>query len=87
MNDESLAKYNLHIELGMEKSVNKDQIAESSVNKLHAELKRLQPFGGKITETVLPQAVNNMNSRVRKNELSASKAWTKRSMSSGEPIR
>ena len=86
VNDRSLAKYNLSIELGDEKNINKNPVAESSVKELHAELKRLQPLGGKVSEAVLAQAINSMNSRVRQNKLSASEAWTKRCMNSGEPL-
>ena len=85
-NDGSLQKFNLRVELGEAKNVNKNPIAESAVKELHAELVRLQPRGGKITDTTLAQAVSGMNNIIRQNKLSAREAWTKRDMHTGEEL-
>ena len=84
--DGMLEKHNLHIELGDEKNVNKNPIAEATIRELHLELKKLQPLGGRITGTTLARAISNMNSLIRHHQLSASEMWTKRSMSTGKPI-
>ena len=86
VNDKLLAKYNMSIELGEPKNKNKNPIAESGIKELHAEFKRIQPLGGKVSDSTLAQAVNNMNSRIRQNKLSASEAWTKRCMTTCEPL-
>lgn len=85
-NDGSLQKFNLRIELGEAKNPNKNPIAESAVKELHAELVRLQPRGGKITDTTLAQAVSGMNNIIRQNKLSSREAWTKRDMHTGEEL-
>ena len=84
--DELLQKYNLQIQLGDEKNINKNPIAESSIQELHHELKKLQPGGGKITETTLSQALSNMNGLIRNQKYSALEAWTKRNMKTGDQI-
>ena len=61
-------------------------MAESAIGELDAELRRLQPLGGKITETTLARAIGNMNNLIRHSKLTASEAWTKRDRSSGEEL-
>ena len=85
-NDKSLNKFNLEIELGEAKNINKNPIAESAIREFHAEMVRLQPHGGKITETTLARAIGNMNNIIRQNKLSSREAWTKREMSSGDEL-
>ena len=84
LNDRSLEESNLQIELGDPK--NKNPIAESAIQELHSELCRLQPRGGKITETTLAQAISGMNSLIRHSKLSATEVWTKRDMSTGDTL-
>lgn len=85
-NNKSLEKFNLTVELGDEKNINKNPVAESSIQELHLELKKLQPLGGKVTETTLARALSSMNSLVRGSNYSASEAWTKRDMKTGNPL-
>ena len=86
VNDKALSMVNLTIELGEAKFTNKNAIAESAARELHAELIRLQPLGGKISETILAQAISRMNSKIRHSKLSAHEAWTKRDMMSGAQL-
>ena len=86
LNDRSLDKYNVQVELGEPKNINKNPIAESAIRELHSELLRLQPHGGKISETTLAQAICNINSLVRHHKLSATEAWTKRDKLTGDPL-
>ena len=86
VNDKLLFKSNLTIELGEAKNKNKNPIAEKAVQELHAEIVRLQPLGGKITATLLAQAISNLNSRIRGNSLSACEAWTQRDMTTGNQL-
>ena len=85
-NNDALSKYNLKIQLGDEKNINKNPVAESAVQELHSELKKIQPAGGKITETTLSQALSNMNSLIRNKRYSSLEAWTKRNMKTGDEI-
>ena len=87
LNNKMLEKYNLGIELGEPKNINKNPVAESSVRELHSELLRLQPLGGKISETTLAQAICSMNSKIRHHKLSAAEAWTKCDMSTGVQLK
>ena len=85
-NDETLRRYNIKLELGEPKNINKNPIAESAIGELDSELRRLQPLGGKITETTLARAIGNMNNLIRHNKLTAAEAWTKRDRASGDQI-
>lgn len=87
LNDDRLKSHNMSVELGDEKNINKNPIAEKAIEELRAELVRLQPLGGKITPLMLSHAVSNMNSRIRHNKLSAYEIWTRREMSTGEALK
>ena len=87
VSDKFLPRYNLSIELGEPKNINKNPIAEKGIEELRAEIVRLQPTGGKITPTILAQAVANLNSRIRQSKLSAREVWTQRDMTTGIQIQ
>ena len=87
LNDEMLKKFNIEIELGEPKNINKNPVAESAIQELHSALVRIQPLGGKITESVLAIAINQMNDLVRHHKLSSREAWTKRDMSTGQELQ
>ena len=86
INDETLKRFQIEIELGEAKNPNKNPIAESAIKELHLELLRLKPQGGQITETILGQALSRMNDLIRHHKLSAREAWTKREMSTGKEL-
>lgn len=86
VNDKYLMQQNLSIELGEPKNKNKNPIAERAVEELHAEIVRLKPLGGRITATVLAQAVSNLNNKVRQSNLTAREVWTQRDMISGTQL-
>ena len=86
INDKELSKFNLHVEIGEPKNINHNPIAENSIRELHSELIRLQPYGGKISETILAQAICAMNNKIRHNKITAAEAWTKRDRSSGDQL-
>ena len=86
VHDQSLQAMNLQIELGDEKNPNKNPVAESAVKDVRAELIRLQPHGGKVSQSTLSHAILNLNSRVRHNNLSAFEIWTQREMISGNKL-
>ena len=84
--DKSLERFNLQIELGECKNINHNPVAESTIRETQAELIRLQPLGGKVSETTLAQAISNMNNKIRHHKLTATEAWTKRDRSSGNQL-
>ena len=86
LNDDYLKSCNMSIELGDEKNINKNPIAEKAIEELRVELVRMQPLGGKISPSILSRAVSNMNSRIRHNKLSAYEVWTRREMSTGNAL-
>ena len=86
LNDSTLKKYNLQLELGDPKNINKNPVIESAIEEFHGIVKREQPHGGKLNSTKLAQVISKMNSTVRHNKLSAAEAWTKRNMSTGVQI-
>ena len=86
INDKVLQTHGLSVEVGEAKNVNKNPEAEKGIEELHAEITRLQPLGGKISDTTLAVAVSTLNSRIRFNHLSASEMWTQREMMSGKQL-
>ena len=86
LNDKTLERFSINMELGMEKNINKNPRAERSIRELHAELNRLQPEGGPVTEPTLALAICNINSRLRSGGLSAREIYTQRDQYTGEQI-
>ena len=86
VNDSQLSNINLSIDLGEAKNMNKNAVAERGIEEFHAEILRLQPMGGKISQRVLAQSISNINGRIRNNKLSAAEVWTQRDMSTGERL-
>lgn len=84
--DATLKENSITVELGREKNVNKNPIAERCIRDLHAELNRIQPASGVISDTVLAVAISNINGRIRSGGLSAREIWTQRDQYTGEPI-
>ena len=81
-----LEKLGICLQIGSEKNRNKNAIADRAISELHAEINRIDPSGGPITEVTLAKAVCNMNDRVRNNGLSAREVWTKRDAFSGKQL-
>lgn len=86
VNDKLLTEFNLKLELGEPKNVNKNPIAENCIKELHGELNRLQPHGGKISNSILAQACSNINSKIRRSKLSAFEMFTTRDMMTGDQL-
>lgn len=81
-----LEKLGIQLEMGSEKNKNKNAIADRAISELHAEINRIDPNGGEITEVTLAKAVCNLNDRVRNNALSAREIWTKRDQFTGKQL-
>ena len=87
VNDKLLLSHKLVLELGEAKNINKNPIAEKCIEELHAELVRVQPLGGKISDATLASAVSTLNSRIRFHHLSATEIWTQRDMMTGGQLK
>ena len=77
-NDTILRKHNLSIECGRTKNPNKNPIGEKAVQELEEEILRKEPHGGSVSPFTLAIVINNLNSRIRSNGLSAREMWTQR---------
>lgn len=84
--DKVLSRLGISLEIGDEKNVNKNPIAEHAISELHGQLLRLQPSGGPSSISTLAQATSNMNSCLRESGLSATEIWTQRDQYSGEQL-
>ena len=84
--DTMLQKYSIEIEVGMIKNINKNPVAERAVEELGMEILRVQPEGSAISELTLAIATTNMNSRIRREGLSARELWTQRDQITAEQL-
>ena len=66
------------IELGRTKNVNKNLVADRAVQEVEAEILRSTGQNGPITSSTLNDAVNNLNSRIRTDGLSAREIFYQR---------
>ena len=84
--DTHLTSIGITLELGEPKNINRNPVAEKSISELEAEISRIQPSGGKITDLTLAMSVANMNSRIRGSGHTALEMWTRRDMHTREPL-
>ena len=77
---------NVVVEIGDAKNINRNPIAERSIEEFHEELCKLKPEGGKISNTDLSMILSSINSRVRQSGFSAIEMWTQRDMLSGDKL-
>ena len=84
--DRSLLAKNITIELGHEKNVNKNPVAEVSLSELHNILARRYPEQRGIAETELVMSVNELNSKLRDKNLSAKELWARRCQFTGKKV-
>ena len=76
--DPELTKYNIDLEIGHPKNINKNPVAERAIQELGMEILHLEPEGGPITPLTLAQATASLNARIRHGGLSAREIWTQR---------
>ena len=84
--DTHLTSIGITLELGEPKNINRNPVAEKCISELEAEISRIQPSGGKITDLTLAMSVANMNSRIRGSGHTALEMWTRRDMHTREPL-
>ena len=86
VNDKSLLSHGITLEVGRVKNANKNPVAERTVEELGMELLHLSPEGGPTSAVSLALATANMNSRIRRDGLSAHEVWTQRDQLTGEQL-
>ena len=82
-NDQSLKEHGIVVDIGREKNLNKNPVAERAVQELEQELLKMQPEKGPVSQVTLALATSAMNSRVRRDGLSSRKLWTQRDQFTG----
>ena len=85
-NDKDLLSHGIKLELGHAKNPNKNSVAERAVEELGLELLNISPEGGPISRVTLALATTNLNSRIRRDGLSACELWTQRDQLTGEQL-
>ena len=85
-NDKDLLSHGIKLELGHAKNPNKNPVAERAVEELSLELLNISPEGGPISRVTLALATANLNSRIRRDGLSACELWTQRDQLTGEQL-
>ena len=85
-NDKDLLSHCIKLELGHAKNPNKNPVAEHAVEELGLELLNISPEGGPISRVTLTLATANLNSRIRRDSLSACELWTQRDQLTGEQL-
>ncbi|OWF35978.1 hypothetical protein KP79_PYT26060 [Mizuhopecten yessoensis] len=71
VNDVTLAKYRLSVELGRAKTVNKNPVAEKAIQELETGILRQDPLCRAVTPIILSLATARLNTRIRKRGMSA----------------
>ena len=83
-NDQVLKKHGIVLDMGREKNPNKNPVAERAVQELEQELLKCQPEKGPVSQTILALATAQLNSRIRRDGLSARELWTQRDQFTGK---
>lgn len=77
-NDSLLNNYNISLEIGRIKNVNKNPVADKAIQELEHEFLRQLPSGEQLTDVTLAISLNRLNSRIRSNGTSSHEQWTQR---------
>ena len=77
-NNDSLKHFNITLEVGRTKNINKNPVAEKAIMELEAEFLRQDLPNSTITPISLAISIARLNSRIRSNGLSARELWTQR---------
>ena len=85
-NDPTLLTLGITLEIGKAKNINKNPVAEKAVAEVKEELRQQAPKGEPITQLGLSIAISRLNSRLRRQGLSAYKLWTHRDQCSNTPL-
>ena len=84
--DDFLQQQRLCIEIGRIKNINKNPVAEKSIQEVEHELLLTDPSGDPVSPLQLALAIARLNSRVRGRGLSSREMWTQRDQYTNEQI-
>ena len=84
--DTLLAHHRIVIELSRAKNINKNPVAEKSIQELEDEILKLDKDRSTVTNSQLAIAVANLNSRLRSQRLSSREMWTQRDQFTSAPL-
>ena len=84
--DKILKEHGITLDIGDEKNVNKNSVAEKGIQELEEELVKLAPDGQPVNELILAKATHNLNSRIRHTRRSAQELLMKRDQFTGESL-
>ena len=76
--DATLLALGITLEIGRAKNINKNPVAEKAVAEVEEELRRQAPNGEPLSQLGLSIAISRLNSRIRRQGLSAYECWTHR---------
>ena len=82
-----LNKFKIKITVGRLMNKNKNPVAENAVQEVQKEILRIKPIAGPISQIDLALVLRNINSRIRKNNLTPKEALFRRNIISNEPIK
>ena len=85
-NDKILLELGIALELGDEKNINKNGVAEKAIQELEDELLKVNPKNEELNEILLSRATYNLNSRVRFTKRSSKELWFKRDQNTGDHL-
>ena len=86
VDDPTLQRLGICLEVGRIKNPNKNPVAEKAVLEVEDELLRQEPCGGPVSSLSLPIATAQLNSRIRGRGLSAREIWFQRDQFSNEQL-
>ena len=78
LDDKTLHKYQISLEIGRKKNINKNPVAEHAVQEVEYELLQQDPTGGSVSPVTLSIALSHLNSHLRSRGLSAREMWSQR---------
>lgn len=78
VNDELLTRHRIAIELSRPKNVNKNPVAERTVQKLEVEILRFDPDNKVVSHLSLALITARLHTRIRNRGLSAREMWSQR---------
>ena len=83
--DKTLEEFDIELEIGDEKNINHNGVAEKAIQELEEEILKI-PNNHTLTDITLAKVTNNLNSRIRHTKRSAKELMTKRDQYTGHDI-
>ena len=84
--DNTLADYDIKLDIGDEKNKNKNGVAEKAIQELHEEIVKISDETKQLSEIELAKATDSLNSRIRFSKRSAKELWMRRNQYTGDNL-